>query len=87
MIQQTSIEAYDALARNKSLGDKQKIVLACLMDRGPLNNRMIGYILRWPVNCVTGRIKELREMGFVVEHHRARDYSTNKTTIYWEALQ
>ncbi|MCA1800152.1 MAG: hypothetical protein LC650_02515 [Actinobacteria bacterium] len=85
MLQQTSLDAYQALAFDGRLSDRQKVVLLCLREEGPANNRILSYRLRWPVNAVTPRVFELRQRGLVRESFRERDYATGMTTIFWEA--
>ena len=62
----TSLEAYESI--KKSLGNRQKKVLELFEKQPvPLCNALISNLLYWPINCVTGRVKELREIGLLVD--------------------
>ena len=63
MIQQTSMEAYDCIYDD--LGERQKIVFDVIDEYSNVCNQDISMILDLPINCVTGRVKELRDLGFV----------------------
>lgn len=65
MVAQTSIEAYRSL---KGLGEKQRIVHEALGELGVASNQDVADALGWPINRVTGRMKELRDYGFVAVH-------------------
>lgn len=86
MIQQTSILSYQQIARSRELGDVQKQIVLLLKSRGAMNNRLIAFELNKPINCITPRVKELREAGFVRESFRGMDHQTNRRTIFWEAI-
>jgi len=83
-MQQTSLSAYESIAYSV-LGHRQKVLLLCLMNDGPANNRVLSARTRLPINCVTPRVKELRESGFVREHSRRVDVVTGRSAIVWEA--
>jgi len=66
VIQQTSMEAYESLYDD--LGDMQKIVFDVIEEYNNVCNQDISMILGIPINCVTGRVKELRDLGFVCQN-------------------
>ena len=78
--------AYESLVRNQELGIKQKCVLLCLMNDGAANNRVISTRLRWPINTVTPRVKELRDLGLVRARESVVDSVTRRSAIVWEAV-
>ena len=63
MIQNTSIISY--LNILEELGERQKQCLIALKKIQPANNLMIANYLHLPINCVTGRIYELRKKKLV----------------------
>lgn len=79
-MQQTSLMAYRSLER---IGQKQK---ACynVIASGRACNYDIAKRLGWPINRVTPRVKELRELNFVREAYRDICPATNRKVIYWE---
>lgn len=85
-MQQTSIDAFRSVAVDGSLGLRQKVLLLCLMNDGRANNRVLSLRTKIPINCVTPRIKELRDAGIVREYSRERDELTGRTAIVWEAV-
>jgi predicted transcriptional regulator len=64
------------------LAEKQEEVLRVL-GYGPYCNQEISRLLGWPINTVTPRVKELRELGKVEESHRAKYFLTGRTVIFW----
>lgn len=86
MIQQTSLNAYQDLVRSEDIGLKQKVVLLCLMNDGPANNRVISVRCRMPINTVTPRVKELRDIGLVRARESSVDSVTRRSAIVWEAV-
>ncbi len=70
-MQQTSLEAYAAIADH--LGPRQAEVFEIIRQYGPMNNTQIAAQLNWPINCVTGRVLELRRKGKVDSHHVSKD--------------
>jgi len=83
MIQDTSLFAYAQATQN--LGAKQKEVLDCLRCFPDATNAEIAERLNWPVNRITPRILELREMGLVLEAGRRRCKVTGSTAHAWRA--
>lgn len=65
MITETSREAFKKL---RDLGEKQQQVHGTLGELGVASNQDVANKLGWPINRVTGRMKELRDYGFVVVH-------------------
>lgn len=59
----TSKDAYGKI-RDK-LGRRQTIVYEALKSIGPATNEQIADHLGWPINCVTGRMTELRRFDMV----------------------
>lgn len=85
MLTETSLLAYqEALL---SLGEHQKEVLKCLRRLGQANNQMIARTLRWQINSVTPRVKELRDKKLVKVAFEGPDLFTGRKTIYWEAIK
>ena len=62
-VQQTSLEAYHILYDD--LGNRQKEVLDVIRGNPGICNKEISEKLLLPINCVTGRVKELRDLRFV----------------------
>ncbi len=62
MIASTSIEAYDGIY---NLTGKRLEVYKTIKEIEPASNQAIADRLNWPINRVTGRVSELRDMGLV----------------------
>jgi len=73
--------AYHSL----ELGNRQEEVLTVIKQYNGISNREISVALRLPVNCVTGRVKELRDKGLVTEAGSIKDNITNKKVTTWRA--
>ena len=78
-VQQTSIDAFEEI--KPELGERQLSVYNAL--NGEMNNSMIARTLNIPINTVTPRVKELRNMGLVIESKRDECPITHRTTIFW----
>jgi predicted transcriptional regulator len=74
-LQQTSLEAFREVRRR--LTQKQREVLA-VFGRNPLTNKQVSEILRWPINCVTPRVLELRNEGLLKEDRKVYDQRTGR---------
>ncbi len=61
----TSTAAYDSIRAH--LNEKQRKVRYVLQKFGPMDNESIAKWLEWPINTVTPRIKEMRDLGEVIE--------------------
>lgn len=59
----TSRDAYQTIY--SKIGDKQRQVFEAIEELGVASNEEIADHLNWPINCVTGRVTELRKYGFV----------------------
>ena len=85
-VRQTSLASYIALRFEGELGKRQRQVLAWLSAHPRTHNRKIAEGVNLPVNCVTGRIMELRKMGFVREDGIIFDPITERRAIAWKVL-
>lgn len=83
-MQLTSLEAYRKLER---VSQKQRECYRVLKSLGPLPNLHIADKLGWPINRVTPRIKELRDLGLVEEAYRDVDPMTDRKAIYWRVTE
>ena len=63
MFQQTSLEAFRGIT--PCLGRRQREVYDTLKSIGPADNLTLSRALRLPINSVTPRVLELRELGLI----------------------
>lgn len=85
-VRATSRQAFFTDVRPK-LGQKQREVYqALLVSKRPVCNQELADYLGWPINAVTPRCQELRELGKVKEACRAVYPKTNRRVIYWKAI-
>ena len=82
MIQPTSLEAYEEV--KKSLGRRQARVLI-MLDHSPkaMTNSEMARLFDWPINTITPRVFELRQLGLVKEHEKRKCNVTGRTVIAW----
>ena len=78
----TSIEAYTNI--QPELGQRQLQVYKALRYLQYATNSMISNYLNIPINCVTGRCKELREQGIVSKSHISWCPITKNRATYWK---
>lgn len=81
-----SIASIKAFSED-DLGARQLRILGLLRECGRgLSNKDISEMLRTPINTVTPRVKELREMGLVEEAGKQYDGRTNRYETIWRAI-
>jgi L-alanine-DL-glutamate epimerase-like enolase superfamily enzyme len=81
-VQQTSAQALAAVP----LGARQAAVRSAVAFLGTACNQLIADHLGVPVNQVTGRVFELRDMGVLRESHRGIWTPTGRNVIWWETV-
>lgn len=82
-VQQTSVQA---LATLPQLGARQAAVHGAVAFLGAACNQLIADYLGLPVNQITGRVFELRDMGVLREAYRGTWAPTGRTVIWWETV-
>ena len=80
MVRYTSIKAY--YEEIPKLSTKRRKILRAFVD-GDMSNREASLLLNIPINQVTGRVLELRQMGLLVEKGREIDQMTKKLVTIW----
>lgn len=82
-IADTSLFAYSVATQN--LGAKQKQVLDALRYFPDATNAEIAAHLNWPVNRITPRCLELRNMGLILDAGKRTCKVTGSTAHAWVA--
>ena len=85
MIEETSLEAFEEVRQN--LGERQKLVYNRLKSMRLATNTMIAKSLNIPINCVTPRIYELRQMKLVGVSKVDKCILTGRNAIYWHCVR
>lgn len=83
MIRQTSLEAYEEI--KPELGDRQRQVFLFIERTGQCNNLMISKGTGLPINSITPRTGELKEMGLIEECGKFTCPYTGRMTIFVRA--
>jgi hypothetical protein len=81
-IADTSIESINSMSPEELSNNRAK-VFEVVRDSGPISIRGISEELHWPEHCVTGRLMEVREMGFVDQQGEEIDRVTGKRVKLW----
>jgi len=81
----TSLEAYENI--RPELGSRQLEVYWALRELQYGTNTMIAKKLKLPINCVTGRIFELRKKGIVTLSHTSWCPITRNKAKYWRIIK
>lgn len=79
-IQQTSIDAFNEI---HNLGKRQLEVISALKELKVANNREIAELLDMPINSITPRCLELRDLKIVEEAGTKVDSVTKRKTMTW----
>jgi hypothetical protein len=82
-LQQTSLLAYQNV---KDLSQKRMAVYRVIQSLGTACNQEIAEALHWPINCVTGRTRELVKAGLVDILRKDIYAPTGKKVIFWKVL-
>lgn len=83
MLQDTSRAAWDSI--QPKLGAKQKEIYDVLRLLPDATNAELAARLGWPINTVTPRVKELREMNLVMDAGKRTCRITGSTAHAWRA--
>jgi hypothetical protein len=83
-MQPSSLDAWKSI--KEDLMPRQKTVLRTLQEIGEASNKQISKLLGWPINTITPRVLELRNMGLVDFSREQVDLKTNRTEIVWRAV-
>ncbi len=81
-VAQTSLMTY--LDNLNTLGTRQQLVLKIISTRVGICDQEIAIELGWPINCVTGRRRELVDMGHIEEAYKGKYAPTNRTVMFWK---
>ena len=84
LMQGTSLYAYNDIL--DSLGERQSKVLKVIIKQGPISNREIMQELNLPINCITGRTRELVKAGYV-EKKTTTLNENGRPEILWGVLK
>ena len=85
-MQSTSLEALKII--KPTLNDRQRVVYNLLFaNKKPLTNMEICRKLRWEINCVTGRTKELRKKKLVQYCGKRRCEITGFNAMTWGPIE
>lgn len=76
-------ESYHSI---DDLGVKQKQVYDLIRYHGEMTNKQIAKWLDWEINCVTGRVRELCDMGLVYAAGKVYDASTNRNVTVFKIV-
>lgn len=79
----TKHEAYRQLSQKSR---KRNEVLSVIKYTDGATLFELVAILKWPVNCITGRVNELCKMGIVVDSGNLRkNPKSNRSAVVWAA--
>lgn len=83
-VPETQREAFKAIKGDGKLGLKQQTVYN-LICKGPITNDGIARTLGWPINSVTGRVRELVQARKVENSGEVRvNPDTNRPAVLWQ---
>jgi len=84
MMQQTSLEAYEEIKKN--LGERQRQIYEKLKELGFATNTMLSKALGLPINSITPRVFELRQLKLVGVSHIDKCPITGRRAIFWKVV-
>lgn len=90
-VRDTSYMAYHNEVK-PTLSERQRMVYNALLEaqknpRTPnITNSELAAMLNWPINCITPRVYELRNLGKVVEDCKRTCRITGRTAYAWRTV-
>lgn len=80
----TSREAWHHLRTTGIIDQRQEQVLNVISAEGPITMQEVAESLHWPINCVTGRIVELRDDMSLIEEcgKKLNEKTGRKNTLF-----
>ena len=81
MITDTSLLAFEKI--KPSLGERQFQVFKAFKKLEYATNTMVSNYLNLPINCITGRCKELRDKNLLKRSHISTCPITKNRAQYW----
>lgn len=78
----TSLLAYAYVLEN--LGERQALVYSVIRRLKSVSNFRIAKELNLPINRICPRVKELRDLGVVMQDKKDMCPDTNRLVIYWK---
>jgi len=82
MVQETSLRAFEEV--KQTLGNRQRLILNSLKTLKVANNQMLSRFLKKPINTITPRVNELRDMKLVTFSHEGSCPITKRNTMFWK---
>lgn len=82
MIQHTSLLAHKEV--KPKIGKMQQTILNVITELPNISNLEIARTLGWPINSVTPRVKELRDLELVEDAGLKKDPLTSRTVHGWK---
>ena len=83
-VRDTSIKCFNELKEEGLLNERQIQVYNCLKAIDLGTDKQISQCLNLPINCITGRRKELEEMTLVYSSGIIKDSKTNRSVNTWK---
>ena len=77
----TSLQAFTDILED--LGTRQMQVLKAFKEIQPCSNLMLSKHMGLPINCITGRCKDLRDYGIVMMDKVDICEFTKRKVTYW----
>ena len=84
-VQSTSLEAY--LDIMPHLSKQQNLVYNIIKHYKGSSNLDISRVMRRPINSITPRVYELRELNLIEFSHKKRDRITGKSCRCWKIVE
>jgi len=84
LLNQTKLESWDKT--QSTLGLRQKSVYEALVRHPNVSNRDLSIILEKPINQITPRVNELRELGLVKFSGVKFDQFTKRRVNTWSIV-
>jgi len=83
----TSLEAYTALLDSGKMNRREQQVYQAIKDLGgKATNYRIATYLQWPINRITGRVRNLYEKDLITEGEKVKNPTTGRMNWEWKLL-
>ncbi len=85
-MQQTSLFAYCKLISEGELAPRQAEVFTCFKQCGDMTNKQVSIRLGLDINQITGRVKELRDYGLLMQRGSVMQ-NNDRPALLWGVVR
>jgi len=83
LAQQTSIDTFQKIKKDGTLGKMQQEVYDGFLGNGSCTNLEVSKLIGLPINCITPRTNELVKLGLIIQECKRLCNISGRKSISW----